>query len=118
VGWDVRNLTVSAGGLTGASPCRASRTGIWYEGTAHLADALEFRGAPGDAALAARYLAGLNRAAARGPGAGRGAIPAVSRSGLRDCDGGTHAAALHTGTTAWYLLAARKVNPLAVSPAG
>jgi hypothetical protein len=117
VGWDVRNLAASARGYPGVSFCRGDRTGVWYEGTAHVADALEFRRAPGDADLAPRYLAGLDRAQARGPGAGRGGIPAVSRSGLRDCDGGTHAAALHTGTTAWYLLAARKVNPLAVSPA-
>jgi hypothetical protein len=115
VGWDVRNLTVSAGGLTGASPCRASRTGIWYEGTAHLADALEIRGQPGDAAEAARYLSAIYHAQARGPGTDRRGIIAASRSGLPDCGGGTLSASLHTGTTAWYILAAKKVDPFAVA---
>jgi hypothetical protein len=115
VGWDVRNLTVSAGGLTGASPCRASRTGIWYEGTAHLADALEIRGQPGDAAEAARYLSAVYQAQARGPGTDRRGIIAASRSGLPDCGGGTLSASLHTGTTAWYILAAKKVDPFAVA---
>ena len=117
VGWNVRNLTVSAAGFTGVSFCRASRTGIWYEGTAHLADALEFRGQPGDAARAAQYLSALYHAQARGPGTDRRGIIAASRDGLPDCGGGTFSASLHTGTTAWYILAARKVNPLAVIPA-
>jgi hypothetical protein len=117
VGWNVRNLTVSAGGFTGVSSCRASRTGIWYEGTAHLADALEFRGQPGDAARAARYLSAIYHAQARGPGTDRRGIVAASRNGLPDCGGGTFSASLHTGTTAWYILAARKVNPFAVLPA-
>jgi hypothetical protein len=115
VGWDVRHLTVSAGGRTGASPCRASRTGIWYEGTAHLADALEIRGQPGDAAAAARYLSAIYHAQAGGPGTDRRGIIAASRSGLPDCGGGTLSASLHTGTTAWYILAARKVDPVAVA---
>jgi hypothetical protein len=114
VGWNVRNLTVSAGGFTGVSSCRASRTGIWYEGTAHLADALEFRGQPGDAAQAARYLSAVYHAQARGPGTDRGGIIAASRDGLPDCGGGTFSASRHTGTTAWYILAAKKVDPFAV----
>jgi hypothetical protein len=114
VSWDVSQLTVSAGGFTGVSPCRASRTGIWYEGTAHLADALEFRAQPGDAARAARYLSAIYHAQARGPGTDRHGIIAASRSGLPDCGGGTLSAALHTGTTAWYILAAKKVDPFAV----
>jgi hypothetical protein len=117
VGWNVRNLTVSAGGFTGVSFCRASRTGIWYEGTAHLADALEFRGQPGDAARAARYLSAIYHAQARGPGTDRRGVIAASRNGLPDCGGGTFSASLHTGTTAWYILAAKKVDPFAVIPA-
>lgn len=115
--WDVRNLTVSAGGFTGVSFCRGSRTGIWYEGTAHLADTLEFRGQPGDAAWAARYLSAIYHAQAHGPGTDRRGIIAASRNGLPDCGGGTSSASLHTGTTAWYILAAKKVDPFAVIPA-
>ena len=63
------------------SPARAraapAARGIWYEGTAHLADALEIRGQPGDAARAARYLSAIYHAQARGPGTdGRGVIAA------------------------------------------
>jgi hypothetical protein len=116
-GWDARNLAVTADGFSGVSFCRADRTGIWYEGSAHLADALELRGEPGDAALAARYLAGIYHAQVRGPGAdGRGII-AASRNGLGDCGGGSYYASLHTGTTAWYILAAKKINPFAIIPA-
>jgi hypothetical protein len=115
-GWDARNLAVTVGGFSGVSSCRADRTGIWYEGSAHLADALEFRGQPGDATAAARYLAGIYRAQARGPGTdGRGII-AASRNGLGDCGGGSYYASLHTGTTGWYILAARKINPFALIP--
>jgi hypothetical protein len=113
-GWAARNLAVTADGFSGVSFCRADRTGIWYEGSAHLADALEFRGEPGDAALAARYLAGIYHAQARGPGADGLGIIAASRNGLGDCGGGTFYTSLHTGTTAWYILAARKVNPFAL----
>ena len=52
-----------------------------------------------------------------GPGAdGRGII-AASRNGLTDCGGGTYYTSLHTGTTAWYILAADKINPFALIPA-
>jgi hypothetical protein len=118
VGWDVRDLAASAAGHPGVSACRGDRRGVWYEGTAHLADALEFRAAPGDPATARQYLATLYYAQAGGPGAGHRGIIAASRNGLRDCDGGTYSDSLHTGTTAWYILAARKVDPFAVmSPA-
>jgi hypothetical protein len=117
VTWDVRHLAVTAGGTAGVSFCRGDRSGVWYEGTAHLADALEIRGGPGDAAQAARYLADIYRAQASGPGTDRRGIIAVSRDGLRDCDGGTHDASLHTGTTAWYILAAKKANPFVISRA-
>ena len=97
--------------------CRGDRSGVWFEGTGHLADALEFRGEPGDRAQAARYLADIYYAQTYGPGAdGRGII-AASRNGLTDCGGGTYYTSLHTGTTAWYILAADKINPFALIPA-
>jgi hypothetical protein len=111
VGWDVRNLAVSAGAVSGVSFCRGDRTGVWLEGTAHLADALAFRGQPGDDARAARYLADIYHAQAHGPGADGRGIMAASRNGLGDCGGGLLYASLHTGTTAWYVLAAARVDP-------
>jgi hypothetical protein len=114
VGWDVRNLAVSAGGFSGVSFCSADRTGVWFEGTAHLADALELRGQPGDGATAARYLSDIYYAQNNGlDNDGRGII-AASRNGLSDCGGGSYYASLHTGATAWYILAVAKIDPFAL----
>jgi len=107
----VRNLAVSADALRGVSFCRGDRTGVWFEGTAHLADALRFRRDPGDNARAARYLADIYFAQAHGPGEDGRGIMAASGNGLSDCGGGLLYASLHTGTTAWYLLAAARVDP-------
>lgn len=111
VTWVLRNLGVSAGGFSGVSYCAADRSGVWFEGTAHLADALEFRGEPGDGVLAARYLTDIYDAQARGPNGDGLGIIAASKDGLSDCAGGSYYASLHTGTTAWYILAAKKVDP-------
>jgi hypothetical protein len=116
VSWDVQNLAVT-GPFRGVSFCRGDRSGVWFEGTAHLADALEFRGAPGDRAQAARYLADIYYGQAHGPGADGHGIIAASRNGLTDCGGGSYYTSLHTGTTAWYILAADKINPFALIPA-
>ncbi len=102
---------MSAGGFRGVSFCRADRTGVWYEGTAHLADALEFRGEPGDAATAAGYLSDIYYAQRHGPGSDGLGIIAASRNGLSDCGGGSYYTSLHTGATAWYILAAKKIDP-------
>jgi hypothetical protein len=107
---------VTAGGFSGVSYCRADRSGVWFEGTAHLADALEFRGNPGDDALAARYLADVYYAQAHGRNGDGLGIIAASRDGLGDCASGSYYASLHTGTTAWYILAAKKVDPFVRIP--
>jgi hypothetical protein len=124
VGWNVRNLAVSGSGpgsgrgavdgFSGVSFCARDRTGVWFEGAAHLADALEARGAPGDATRAAGYLSDIYYAQRHGPNADGAGIMAASRDGLSDCGGGLYYASLHTGTTAWYILAARRVDPLSL----
>jgi len=111
VTWIMRNLAVTAGGFSGVSYCTADRSGVWFEGTAHVADALESRGHPRDDALAARYLADLYNAQARGPNGDGLGIIAASKDGLGDCLGDSYYASLHTGTTAWYILAAKKTDP-------
>jgi hypothetical protein len=116
VTWIVRNLAVTAGGFSGVSYCTGDRSGVWFEGTAHLADALELRGEPGDDALAGRYLADIYNAQAHGPNGDGLGIIAASRDGLTDCMGGSYYASLHTGTTAWYILAAKKINPFLPIP--
>jgi hypothetical protein len=115
VSWDVANLSVSAAGYRGVSYCTGDRTGVWFEGTAHVADALRLRDQPGDSARAASYLADLAYAQAHGPNADGLGIMAASRDALPDCQGGYLYASLHTGTTAWYILAARDVNPLSAT---
>ncbi len=84
-----------------------------FEGTAHLADALELRGAPGDAAQAATYLSGIQYAQNNGPNNdGLGIIAASAK--LSDCGGDYYFPSLHTGATAWYVMAALTVNPFAL----
>ncbi len=110
--WDVKNLAVTAGGFSGVSFCSGDRSGVWFEGTSHLADALELRNGPGDLAQADQYLADVADAQADGPDADGMGIMAASKNGLSDCDGDSYDASLHTGATAWYVLAAQQVNPL------
>ncbi len=113
IDWDIKYLAVRRGGFTGVSFCQGDRSGVWFEGTAHLADALEARGAGGDARLADGYLADIKYAQANGPNAdGLGVIAASKR--LSDCDGDHYYASLHTGATAWYLLALQHADPFGV----
>jgi hypothetical protein len=117
VDWDVTNLNVTAGGFSGVSFCLGDRTGVWFEGTSHLADALELRQASGDGVRAAQYLSDVAYAQTNGPNNDAMGIIAASKNGLGDCDGDTYDASRHTGATSWYILAALGVNPLALFPA-
>ena len=116
VGWDVSSLGVPAGGYRGLSYCTGDRTGVWFEGTAQAADALQLRDQPGDSARARSYRADLGYAQAHGPNADGLGIMAASRDMLSDCQGGELYASLHTGTTAWYILAAEGIDPLSGNP--
>ena len=116
VGWDVSNLSVPAAGYRGVSYCTGDRTGVWFEGTAHVADALQLRDQPGDSARAASYLEDITYAQAHGPNADGLGIMAASHDTLSDCQGGYLYASLHTGTTAWYILAADGLDPLSGTP--
>jgi hypothetical protein len=116
VGWDVANLGVASDGYRGVSYCTGDRTGVWFEGTAHVADALRLLNRPGDSAQAAAYLAAIAHAQAQGPNADGLGVMAASRDTLSDCQGGYLYASLHTGTTAWYILAAGGIDPLSGTP--
>ncbi|MBV9872956.1 MAG: hypothetical protein JO214_20265 [Frankiaceae bacterium] len=110
VDWDVRHLAVT-GRFDGVSFCSGDRSGVWFEGTAHLADALEQRDAVGDAKRAAAYLSDIRFAQRHGHNSdGRGVI-AASKNRLGDCDGGRYFSSMHTGATAWYILALKSVDP-------
>jgi hypothetical protein len=113
--WEQRHLTVTRNGYSGVSICTGDRTGVWFEGTAHLADALEFSD-EADLSEAGRYLSELAYAQAKGPNADGLGIMAASYDALSDCEGGDVYASLHTGTTAWYILAARRIDPLSSVP--
>ena len=114
--WEERHLAVTADGYSGVSICTGNRTGVWFEGTAHLADALELSGEADDQAEAAAYLSDLAHAQASGPNADGLGIMAASYDALSDCEGGDVYASLHTGTTAWYILAAEPHRPAVRRP--
>jgi hypothetical protein len=42
-------------------------------------------------------------------------IMAASKDGLTGCEGDSVYASLHTGTTAWFILAPRRINPLSAT---
>ncbi len=113
--WDVTHLAVTQGGFSGVSFCSGDRSGVWFEGTAHLADALEMRDASGDRAQARQYLSDVEYAQANGPnGDGLGIIAASKTIG--DCDGDRYFPSLHVGATAWYIMAAGAENPFLLLP--
>lgn len=114
--WDTTNLVVNKNGFHGVSFCSGDRSGVWFEGTSHLADALELRSESGDEARAQKYLRDVAYAQANGPNADGLGIIAASKNGLRDCDGDEYFASLHLGATAWYILAASRINPFELLP--
>ncbi len=114
--WVVKYLAVSKKGFSGVSFCRRGRKGVWFEGTAQIADALAARGAAGDQEAAERYLADIEHAQLAGLNSDGKGIVAASRDGVSDCEGEAYFASLHTGATAWYLLAAEGVDPFDALP--
>ena len=98
---------------------RPNRDGVWFEGTAHLALALRTRGARGDEARARRLLASAERAQdLLGGGQTLGGTAPAARSGIVSASspldtgfGFGYYPYLHTGATAWYLLAETRSNP-------
>jgi hypothetical protein len=108
--WDVTHLAVSEHGFSGVSFCSGDRSGVWFEGTGHLADALELRNESGDQAKARQYLRDIEYAQTNGPNGDGLGIIAASRT-ISDCDGDKYFPSLHIGATAWYILAAGGVDP-------
>lgn len=76
-----------------------------------MALTLAIRGAQGDARISRSLLANVQKAQETTEhGDGRG-IPAASSDGLDTGFGDLYYASLHTGATAWYLMAAKRFNP-------
>lgn len=110
--WATANLLTGDDGQRGATVGDGDDPSgtIWLEGTAHLACALRVRDLDRDAALADELLDTLTSAQADGPDGTPRGIPAASQDGTAGGDS-TIYDALHTGTTAWFVLAAQGSNP-------
>lgn len=116
IDWDVSSLAAADGGFTGVSFGACDKSKVWFEGTAHLADALAIRNGSGDAAKAQNYLNAIQLAqttALHNDGLG---IVAASHDKLSDCDSDYYYAAPHTGATSWYLLAGTATDPFYLLP--
>lgn len=112
--WTLARLMATDGPYRGPSISDVDVSKAWFEGSGHLALALKLRGGEGDAAQAEALLADIRlaqRDQANGDGKG---IVATSTDGLDSGFGDLYYASLHTGTTAWYLLAAVGDNPFAL----
>lgn len=109
--WTLANLIGTDGPYIGPGISNVDTSKVWFEGAGHLALALKLRGAAGDAAYADTLLDSIRvgqRDAVNGDGKG---IVATSTDGLDSGFGDLYYASLHTGATAWYLLAEAGDNP-------
>ena len=111
VTWVLDHLVAVDGPYTGPSFSDTQVSKVWFEGSGQLALALEARGARGDRARSATILDSVQLAQRAQPnGDGRGIVSASS-DGLDTGFGDLYYASLHTGATAWYLLAVTRTNP-------
>jgi hypothetical protein len=110
--WAYANLYVNAQPFVGVSFSNADISGVWFEGTAHLAAAFQARGAAGDGSKAAAFLRSVQLAQTKAQNHDGKGIVAASKDGLRTGDGDKYYAALHIGATSWYCIAAQAGNPL------
>ncbi|MGW7448007.1 hypothetical protein [Kitasatospora sp. NPDC054795] len=111
VDWAAENLKATDGPFSGVSFGRTDTSKVWFEGTAHLLAAYNARGAVGDDVKAGALLDTLLLAQQSAPNTDGHGLVAASRDGLTTGEGDTYYASLHTGATAWYLIAAQGGNP-------
>ncbi|WP_158413067.1 MULTISPECIES: GDSL-type esterase/lipase family protein [Kitasatospora] len=116
IDWAATNLAATdnpvGGTLYGVSFAKSDTSKVWLEGTAHLLAAYHARRAPGDDAKAAVLQKTLQDAQGGAvPNADGNGIVAASSDGLTTGEGDIYYASLHTGATAWYILAGQGGNP-------
>jgi hypothetical protein len=112
IDWALANLVAERGEFQGLSFQVKDRSGVWFEGTAHAAAALEARNLKGDAQAAAQLISDVEIGQLGAPNADGRGIDAASKDGLATGDGGDkYYASLHIGATAWYCLAKLSANP-------
>lgn len=83
---------------------------VWLEGTAHMALALRVSGKKKHKKRAKVYLDNIHKEQLSGPNADGKGIQANSRIGNSGGDDKNYTS-LHTGTTAWYIMAKQELNP-------
>ena len=83
---------------------------VWLEGTAHMALALRASGKEAHKQKASAYLDSIHKEQLYGPNADGKGIQANSKEGYSGGDDKNHTS-LHTGTTAWYIMAKQELNP-------
>jgi len=83
---------------------------VWLEGTAHMALALRVSGTEEHKQKASAYLDSIHKEQLHGPNADGKGIQANSKEGFSGGDDKNHTS-LHTGTTAWYIMAKQELNP-------
>jgi hypothetical protein len=113
--WAHNDLSATDAGFSGVSFSNVDRSGVWFEGTAQLAAALNLRNNEGDKVEAAKYLESIARAEESAPHADGYGIVAASKDGLNTGVGFQYFAALHIGATAWYAMAEYDENPFVSS---
>jgi len=89
--------------LPGGFDYNTDLDGIWLEGTAHMSCAYRVVGQAQKADVARKHVEAAQYK--------NGAIPAASKDGLTTGFDWLYYHRAHVGATAWYLLAAMKVNP-------
>ena len=83
---------------------------VWLEGTAHMALALRVSGKKKHKQKAGVYLDSIHKEQLHGPNADGKGIQANSKEGFSGGDDVNHTS-LHTGATAWYIMAKQELNP-------
>ena len=112
IDWVLTNLSVTSGNFSGVAFDTGDHgTGVWFEGTAHMATALQIRSLSGDATKATTLVDDLENAQSYGPNTDGLGIIAASINGLEADGVDQYYSALHVGATAWYCLAADSANP-------
>ena len=111
IDWAADNLGATDGVFSGVSFSEVDRSGVWFEGTAHLAAALRMRNLNGDSEKSALYLKDIELAQANAPHTNGDSIDAASKDGLETGYGFNYFAAPHIGATSWYCIAKQGANP-------
>jgi hypothetical protein len=114
IDWAYTTLAATDGQFSGVSYSNVDTTGVWFEGTGHMAAAFEARNAPGDSTKAAAFLQDIQVGQEYAPNTDGRGIDAASKDYLGTGDGFDYFAALHVGATSWYCIADQSGNPFAI----